>query len=84
MADFDVFFYNQDPNGVFSTTIGGTTTYTGPASADGFATITDNEAGVRDRRLMQRLFGHCATRSPAKSSRWSSLMSSQEVLKAAI
>jgi len=51
MADFDVFFYNQDPNGVFSTTIGGTTTYTGPASADGFATITDNEAGVRGTTL---------------------------------
>lgn len=47
MADYDVVFYDLDPAGVFSTTIGGTTTYGGPADPSGFATITDNEAGNR-------------------------------------
>lgn len=49
MADYNLVFYNVDPLGVFSTSIAGTTTYAGPATADGNATITDNDGVLEDR-----------------------------------
>ncbi len=51
MADFDVRFYALNPNGIFSKIIGGSTVYTGPVAAEGFATITDTQAGVRGMTL---------------------------------
>ena len=51
MAVVDVFFYNTNPRGTFSETIGGTTTYAGPATADGFATITDTQTGAEELSL---------------------------------
>ncbi len=51
MAIYDVIFYNQNPRGIFSETVGGTTVYSGPASAAGSATITDNQTGVEGTTL---------------------------------
>jgi len=42
----DVRLYEFDPLGVFNTTIGGTTTYTGPSVPAGTATITDTAGGT--------------------------------------
>ncbi len=38
-------FYAIDPNTIFSTTLGATSTYTGPATPTGMTTIVDNESG---------------------------------------
>lgn len=51
MAVYDVNFYNVNPSGLFSTTIGGTTVYTGPGTPAGLATITDTETGVQETTL---------------------------------
>ncbi|WP_208350712.1 Hint domain-containing protein [Pseudaestuariivita rosea] len=51
MPTFDVRFYDFDPIGVFSTSIGGTTTYNGPTSPDGIAIITDNQTPPEDQSL---------------------------------
>ncbi len=47
----DIRFYDLNPLGFFSTTVGGTTIYTGPDTPAGVATITDNEAGADDLSL---------------------------------
>ena len=47
----DIFFYDVDPASIFSTTTGATSTYTGPATADGTAEITDNETGIQGLTL---------------------------------
>jgi hypothetical protein len=46
VTTIDVEFYTFDPLGLFSTATGGRTTYTGPVTPDGSATITDNGAGT--------------------------------------
>ncbi len=51
MPVYDVLFYDQNPRGIFSETVGGTTTYSGPATADGSATITDNQTGIEGQTL---------------------------------
>lgn len=51
MADYNVVFYNINTTGTFSTTVGGTYYYAGPATADGTAVITDDEAGVGGQNL---------------------------------
>ncbi len=51
MAVFDVVFYDQAPNGIFSQTVGGTTTFTGSATPEGNATITDNQTGTEGTTL---------------------------------
>lgn len=51
MADYNVLFYNINTTGTFSTTVGGTYSYAGPATADGTGVITDNEAGVGGQHL---------------------------------
>ena len=52
MAIFsNIRFYNFNPVGNFSTTVGGTTAYSGPATAVGKANITDNEFGVQGYTL---------------------------------
>ncbi len=51
MATYTVNFYDLDPLGVITQTIGGTTTWTGPGTADGVATITDTETGVEEWTL---------------------------------
>jgi Hint domain-containing protein/hemolysin type calcium-binding protein len=48
LAVFNLNFYNLDPFGVFNSTIGGTTSYAGPATADGSATITDTDGVLQD------------------------------------
>ena len=44
MPTYTVNFYNQNTTGIFSTAIGSTFSWTGPADQLGVATITDNEA----------------------------------------
>lgn len=51
MADYNVVFYNINTTGTFSTTVGGTYDYAGPATATGSGVITDNEAGVGGQNL---------------------------------
>ncbi len=46
MPTFNVEIYEFDPLGTFSQTTGGQITYGGPATANGSAAITDNQAGV--------------------------------------
>lgn len=50
MAEFTLRFYNVSP-GFLGNTIGASVTYTGPAVAEGFATVTDNEPGIEGRTL---------------------------------
>ena len=61
MADFDVVFYSQNPRGIFSEVIGGTTTYTGLADPEGVATITDNGTGIDGLTLEDDNAGENAT-----------------------
>jgi|GEM_PF-195458 len=61
MAIYDVVFYNQNPRGTFSETIGGTTTFSGATAPGGIATITDNETGVRGLTLDDDNSGETAT-----------------------
>ncbi|MDT8325758.1 MAG: Hint domain-containing protein [Roseovarius sp.] len=51
MPVFDVRFYDANPAGIFSTRIGSSFTWTGPALATGSATITDNEPGIQGLTL---------------------------------
>jgi len=51
MAVYDVSFYDINPIGIISTTVGSTFTWTGPATQTGTATITDNEAGIEGLTL---------------------------------
>ncbi len=51
MPTHDLRFYDADPFLIFSQTIGGTATWTGPSDAVGKATVTDNEAGVEGLTL---------------------------------
>lgn len=51
MATYSVSFYDVDPASIFSTAIGSTFTWTGPANPDGTATITDTEAGIEEFTL---------------------------------
>ena len=51
MPDHNIVFYNTATTGTFSTTVGGTYSYAGPATADGTGVITDNEAGVGGEHL---------------------------------
>ncbi|KIN62362.1 Type I secretion target repeat protein [Sulfitobacter noctilucicola] len=49
----DVKIYQIDPLGVFGTTIGNSTVYNGPATADGTATITDITGGTNDGAFLE-------------------------------
>ncbi|NSX54069.1 Hint domain-containing protein [Parasulfitobacter algicola] len=51
MPVFDVRFYNIDAINVFSQTPGNTSTYNGPAQAEGIAIITDNQTSPNDQVL---------------------------------
>lgn len=51
MAIFDVKFYDADPSGILSRSVGATVTWSGPAAPVGAATITDNESGVGGQTL---------------------------------
>jgi len=51
MATYDVNFYDTDPVGLVPTGTGSTFTWTGAATADGTATITDNETGIQGTTL---------------------------------
>ena len=51
MATYTVLFYDFDPWGVIPTRTGSTFTYTGPATADGTATVYDPESGVEGLTL---------------------------------
>ncbi|MDA5094451.1 hypothetical protein O2N63_10175 [Aliiroseovarius sp. KMU-50] len=51
MATYAVQFYDLDPWGVIPTSTGNSFTWSGPATADGSAVITDNEAGVEGLTL---------------------------------
>lgn len=51
MATYTVSIYDYDPYGQISSTINGFTTYSGPATADGTAVITDNAAGTAGQVL---------------------------------
>lgn len=53
MPTYSVALYEVDPLGVFSTTVGGSETYSGPATANGTATIIDNQAGI-DGQVLDR------------------------------
>lgn len=46
MPTYEVNFINADPFGLLSQTVGGTSTWTGPSTADGTATITDTNSGA--------------------------------------
>lgn len=46
MAVYNVRFYDADPFFIFSRTVSGTANWTGPADADGKATINDTETGI--------------------------------------
>ena len=61
MTTTSVNFYDLDPLGLFSTAAGGRTTYTGPVTADGSATIADNGAGTDDLVLEDDFVGETAT-----------------------
>ena len=61
MAVFDVNLYNFDPNFTFSTTIGGSIIYGGPANSSGTASITDNGAGLSGLTLEDNTAGETAT-----------------------
>ena len=56
----DVKLYEFDPLGVFSETVGGTITYTGPGTPQGSATITDNGAGI-EALFLDDIAGETAT-----------------------
>jgi len=47
MADYNVRFYDANPSGIFSTGIGSTFSWTGPADAVGRAEIRDPESGIQ-------------------------------------
>ncbi len=49
----DIRFYNVDPNDLFSTVVGVSNTYTGPADATGVATITDNQTGTNGNTTLE-------------------------------
>ncbi|WP_135501535.1 Hint domain-containing protein [Roseovarius aestuariivivens] len=51
MPTYTVDFYNFNPGGVIPTGTGSTFIWTGPSTADGTATITDNEAGIEGLTL---------------------------------
>ncbi|WP_084863107.1 Hint domain-containing protein [Salibaculum halophilum] len=51
MPTNDVLFYDEDPMSILPTGIGDTFTWTGPATAEGSATITDTEAGIEGQTL---------------------------------
>jgi len=50
MAEFTLRFYAVSPN-FLGTTVGASVTYTGPATADGTAIVTDNEPGIEGTTL---------------------------------
>ena len=51
MPNFNVRFYAVDPASIFTTAVNSTFIWTGPANADGRATITDNESGIEGQTL---------------------------------
>ncbi|WP_424942947.1 Hint domain-containing protein [Aliiroseovarius crassostreae] len=51
MATYDVEFYDTDPLNILGSTVGATVSWSGPATAVGSATITDNEAGIEGLTL---------------------------------
>lgn len=51
MPNYNVVFYNFSTNNTFSTNVGSSYTYNGPANALGTGVITDNEAGVGGQYL---------------------------------
>ena len=51
MANYDIRFYDVDPNGVIPTNPGNTFTYNGPESPSGTASVTDNDAGAQGLTL---------------------------------
>ncbi len=53
--------YNIDPFGLFSQTVGGSTTYNGPSTADGMTTIVDNQSGNGNLTLEGAGGGETAT-----------------------
>ena len=61
MAVYDLSFYNVDADSIFSRNAGEFSTYTGPASAEGTATITDNGTGGDDLTLEDEKKGETAT-----------------------
>ncbi len=51
MATYDVLFYNVDPLGIFSNTVGNSGTWSGSTTPDASGTITDNGAGAEGDSL---------------------------------
>lgn len=51
MATYDIQFYAVDPLGIFSNTINGFGTWSGPTTPDATGTITDNGAGAEGTSL---------------------------------
>jgi len=51
MAVYEVKFYNIDPGALLPTSTGGSFAWSGPATAEGTATITDNEFGIEGLTL---------------------------------
>lgn len=47
MPTYTVGLYNQNPSGIFATSIGATFNWSGPSNTTGTATITDNEPGIQ-------------------------------------
>ena len=60
MADYIVNFYDVDASSIFTNSVGGTSDYTGPATADGSATITDNGTGIEGATLEDTKKGETA------------------------
>ena len=51
MPTYTVGIYDADPSSIFSTTVGSTFSWSGPADQEGTATITDNEANFQGYTL---------------------------------
>jgi hypothetical protein len=51
MASYDIRFYNVDPLGIFSGTVGNTGTWSGTTIPDATGTITDSAAGIEGLSL---------------------------------
>ncbi|NNE51208.1 MAG: hypothetical protein HKN30_02275 [Sulfitobacter sp.] len=60
MPTYTVRLYEFDPLGVINSTVGGNTTYSGPATANGTAVITDNQTGI-DGQVLDDVAGEAAT-----------------------
>ncbi|MDA0221716.1 MAG: hypothetical protein QNL16_13985 [Rhodobacterales bacterium] len=63
MATHTVYFYDIDPFGLFGTTPGNVSTYTGSTTAAGTAVITDNAAGINGLSLAERRRNCCLAKT---------------------